>query len=103
MNGKRTLTLQSVFNDILSADYKRSYCILPLFHEDEQYGLLAVEVNTYELCVYDSLNGSISSTIKSMLLTGKLSGMNRKLEKANEQKTRFFINIAHEMKTRYCV
>jgi signal transduction histidine kinase len=80
-------------------DDKRSYCILPLFHEDEQYGLIAVEVNTYVLCVYDSLNGPIGSTIKSILLTEELNSMNRKLEKTNEHKIHFFINIEHEMKT----
>ncbi|MBN1698653.1 MAG: substrate-binding domain-containing protein [Spirochaetales bacterium] len=103
---EKTLVLQSVFGDILVHDERRSSCILPLFYEDEQYGFIAVDVNNYASLVYDTLNGPIGSTIKNMRLMVEVKSVNEKLEetnrmlyKANEQKTQFFINVAHEMKT----
>ncbi len=92
-------SLNSVFDDVLSGAERRSYCILPLLFENEQYGLLAVEVNTDFSIVYDTLNSPIGNSIRSALLMEEVSSMNRKLEEANEQKTRFFINVAHETKT----
>ncbi len=101
-----TLSLHSVFGDILSGTERRSYCIFPLLFENEQYGLLAAEVNIDVSFVYDTLNSPIANSIKSMLLMEEVSAMNLKLEeansllqRANEQKTQFFINVAHETKT----
>ena len=82
------------------------FCILPILYKDEQYGLLAMEVNLYSMIAYDILSNQIGNSIKSMILMEEVKTMNQKLEEtnrmllySNEQKTQFFINVAHETKT----
>ncbi|MBN2442628.1 MAG: substrate-binding domain-containing protein [Spirochaetales bacterium] len=106
-DSKKIISLSTVFNDILSlcepgqsdSGNRQSYCILPLLYKDEHYGLLALEVNVYSSIAYDALSSQIGNSIKSMLLMEEVKRMNQKLLHVNEQKTRFFINIAHETKT----
>ena len=49
--------------------------------------------------IYDTLTHQIGSSIKNMLLGEKVTSMIRQLKRTNEQKTQFFINMAHETKT----
>jgi signal transduction histidine kinase/DNA-binding NarL/FixJ family response regulator len=95
----RLLPLDSVFIDMLSGNGRRSYCITPLLHEDELYGLLAMEMNPFVPFEYETLSTQIGNSIKSIKLIEEVSDMNAKLKEANEQKSQFFINIAHETKT----
>ncbi|MBN2441468.1 MAG: substrate-binding domain-containing protein [Spirochaetales bacterium] len=96
---KKNIPLNSIFDEILSGSSEKSYCILPLLHENEQYGLLAMEVNLNSAGTYDILYTQLANCIKSINLTKEVERINQKLHHSNKQKTRFFINVAHEMKT----
>jgi signal transduction histidine kinase len=105
-NRKNIISLNSLFDEILSARKRRSYCHLPLLYKDEQYGLLAMEVTIQSSIAYDTLSIQIGNSINGTRLVEEVSDMNQKLEEsnrllrhANEEKTRFFINVAHETRT----
>ncbi len=89
---------KAIFDEILYKRPDRSFCILPLLFKEEQYGLLAMEVNLSTSLPYDVSN-HIGSSIKNILLGEEVTAVNRQLVQSNEQKTRFFINVAHETKT----
>jgi signal transduction histidine kinase/DNA-binding LacI/PurR family transcriptional regulator/DNA-binding NarL/FixJ family response regulator len=102
----KIIPIHKVFDEILSGSKRQSYSILPVLYKDEQYGLLIIEVDVYSSIAYDTLSSQIGNSIKSMMLMEEVSKINQKFEKtnslllkANEQKTRFFINVAHETKT----
>jgi DNA-binding LacI/PurR family transcriptional regulator/signal transduction histidine kinase/DNA-binding NarL/FixJ family response regulator len=88
-----------IFDDILNRRPDRSYCVLPLLFKEEKYGLMVMEVNILTSLVYDTLSSHIGSSIKNILLGEEVTAMNRQLLQSNEQKTQFFINVAHETKT----
>ncbi|MBN2135443.1 MAG: response regulator [Acidobacteria bacterium] len=81
-----------VFDEILTGSKRISYCILPLHYQNDIYGLAAMEVSMQSAYTYDALSNQIGNTIRGLMLM-------EKLRKANEQKTQFFINVAHETKT----
>ncbi|MBN2535799.1 MAG: substrate-binding domain-containing protein, partial [Spirochaetales bacterium] len=88
-----------IFDDILYKRPDRSYCILPLLFKEEKFGLLVMEVNIFTSLVYDTLSSHIGSSIKNIRTGEEMAAMNRQLLQSNKQKTRFFINVAHETKT----
>ncbi len=88
-----------IFDEILIKKKNRSFCILPLLFKEEKYGILVIEVNTTASLVYDTLSHHVGSSIKNMLLAEEVTAVNQKLRQSNEQKTQFFINVAHETKT----
>ncbi|MBN1697227.1 MAG: substrate-binding domain-containing protein [Spirochaetales bacterium] len=96
---KDTVAETVIFDHILTWRPGRSYCMLPLLSKGEKYGLLVMEVNLYTSLVFDTLSSHIGSSIRNMLLGEEVIAMNRQLIQADEQKTRFFINVAHETKT----
>ena len=88
-----------ILPELLSEKLNRSLCLLPLMFKEKKYGFLIIEVNEMAYLLYDTLSHQIGSSIKHMLLSEKVTAMNQQLKLANEQKTQFFINIAHETKT----
>jgi DNA-binding LacI/PurR family transcriptional regulator/signal transduction histidine kinase/DNA-binding NarL/FixJ family response regulator len=95
---EKKITEKAIFDDILYKKPNRFYCILPLSFKEEQYGLLAMEVNLSTSLPYDVSN-HIGSSIKNILLGEEVTTVNRQLVQSNEQRTQFFINVAHETKT----
>ncbi len=89
----------AIFDDIIGRNPGRSFCILSLSFKEEKYGLLVMEVNMATSLVYDTLGNHIASSIRNIRLGEEVNAVNRRLLQSNEQKTRFFINVAHETKT----
>ncbi len=103
--------------NIKDSSRRLSLIILPLYFEKENLGYLVMEIGATDGSVYEMLGVQVASALKGASLveevqnyangleskvkerTAELERLNRELELANEQKTRFFINIAHETKS----
>lgn len=103
----KNYSFASLTHDLLTQGQQRcSYVVLPLVLRDEAFGFLIMDVNLDAWLVYETIRSQISSSLKSIFLIKDVHEANRELAEANdklklaqEQKTRFFINIAHETKT----
>jgi DNA-binding LacI/PurR family transcriptional regulator/signal transduction histidine kinase/DNA-binding NarL/FixJ family response regulator len=106
----RSVLKKYTWNELMGfmaqTDTRYSCCILPLVYRGTQFGFLLLDVNLNAWIAYESIRSQISSCLKSIFLLDEIGRVNRDLEKANKklrvsdiQKTRFFINIAHDTKT----
>jgi len=87
-----------------------SYIIMPLYFKTDQLGFVIFEIGPLDGAIYETLSTQLGSAIKGAKLSNQLKKYTNNLEKkvaqrtkellkANKQKTRFFINLAHETKT----
>jgi signal transduction histidine kinase/DNA-binding LacI/PurR family transcriptional regulator/DNA-binding NarL/FixJ family response regulator len=102
---KKVYSAETLFASFFQ-DSSHSFCFLPVLFRDEQSGFLLAEVNLSAWIAYETIRSQVSVSLKNMFLIEEIQSMNRRLAKANKklsqsekQKTRFFINIAHETKT----
>ncbi|MBN2534034.1 MAG: substrate-binding domain-containing protein [Spirochaetales bacterium] len=91
--------------------------VFPLFLQNEPLGFFLCDTESLDLIKQETLAGELSSTLKAAEYieeirlyssdleakiqerTIELEHAKKKLEEANEQKTQFFINLAHDTKT----
>lgn len=87
-----------------------SKMVMPLFFKEQQLGYAIFEVGTDYGIVYETLATQISNAIKGVKTSEKLQRYNeeleskvfertKQLEKINQQKSQFFMNLTHETKT----
>lgn len=87
-----------------------SKMVMPLFFKEQQLGYVIFEVGTDYGIVYETLATQISNAIKGVRTSEKLQRYNeeleskvfertKQLEKINQQKSQFFMNLTHETKT----
>lgn len=100
-------SINSDFTFIAAANKSEGhFCLLPLLFDEEQYGFLFMTMKMSSWLAYETLRAQVSSSLKNIYLldqvnhmNAELIGMNQKLKNTEEQKTRFFINMAHETRT----
>ncbi|MBN2442607.1 MAG: substrate-binding domain-containing protein [Spirochaetales bacterium] len=90
--GMRFATSELLSKEIIKKHGWQSWVILPLYYKQEQFGYILMDSETSHEHFYWSIRNQISGTLKEIHLL-------EETRKANEQKTQFFINVAHETKT----
>jgi DNA-binding LacI/PurR family transcriptional regulator/signal transduction histidine kinase len=67
VNGRRFPTHQLVPNGILPSERRHSLMIIPLFFQEEHFGLAIFEAGPQEGSVYEALHGQLSSALKGAM------------------------------------
>lgn len=80
-------------NNWMDSDNRQDLVLLPLSFGQERYGYMLLEFNqSISINIYDTLIISLSSALHGSLLV-------ERIEREVENRTNFFVNIAHEIKT----
>ncbi|MBN2735541.1 MAG: substrate-binding domain-containing protein [Spirochaetales bacterium] len=75
------------------------WVVYALFFGEQQLGYLLLTNDSHHEHLFRNLRNQISSAIMGARLLDETRRANELLKEANQQKTRFFINVAHETKT----
>jgi signal transduction histidine kinase/DNA-binding LacI/PurR family transcriptional regulator/DNA-binding response OmpR family regulator len=97
--GLRFATVEFLPKEIVLKQGWNSWVIMPLFYKEEQLGYVLVDSDAPHEDIHWNLRNQISSALKGARLLDETRKANDLLVQANEQKTQFFINVAHETKT----
>ena len=73
--------------------------VLPLFHREEQMGMVVMEVGPRYGGLYEAVREQISSALKRIQLHDRVVDARRQAEEANALKTRFLSTVTHELRT----
>lgn len=98
-NGLRFPTHQLVPDGLLPVGRTYSYIVEPLYYRTDQLGFVFFEVGPHEKSVYETLQGQISSALRSNQLFQEAAEGRRLAEEANRLKTRFLSIVSHELRT----
>jgi DNA-binding LacI/PurR family transcriptional regulator/signal transduction histidine kinase len=96
--------LRFTTSELLPAEIVRklgweSWVILALYFREEQLGYVLMDSDAPHEHIHWNLRNQISSALKGAWLLDETRRANNLLVQVNEQKTQFFINVAHETKT----
>ncbi len=97
--GLRFDTSELLPSEIIRRQGWNSWVILALYFKEEQIGYILMDSDAPHEHIHWNLRNQISSALKGARLIEETRKANSLLVQANEQKTQFFINVAHETKT----
>ncbi len=97
--GLRFATMQLLPEEIISKQGWKSWVAIALYYHAEQLGYVLMDSDAPYENIYWSFRKQISGALKGACLLEEIRKANSLLMEANEQKTQFFINVAHETKT----
>jgi DNA-binding LacI/PurR family transcriptional regulator/signal transduction histidine kinase/DNA-binding NarL/FixJ family response regulator len=98
-DGLRFATAELLPAEIVRKQGWKSWVILALYFSEEQLGYILMDSEAPHENLHWNLRNQISSALKGARLLDETRKANSLLREANEQKTQFFINVAHETKT----
>jgi DNA-binding LacI/PurR family transcriptional regulator/signal transduction histidine kinase/DNA-binding NarL/FixJ family response regulator len=98
-DGLRFATAELLPAEIVRKQGWKSWVVLPLYFNQEQLGYMLMDSEAPHEHLHWNLRNQISSALKGARLLEETRRANILLKEANEQKTQFFINVAHETKT----
>ena len=73
--------------------------VLPLFHRNEQLGMVVMEMGPRYAGLYEAVRDQISGALKRIQLHERVVEARRMAEEANALKTRFLSTVTHELRT----
>ena len=73
--------------------------VLPLFHRNEQLGMVVMEMGPRYAGLYEGMRDQISGALKRIQLHERVVEARRIAEEANAVKTRFLSTVTHELRT----
>jgi len=97
--GLRFATAQLLPDEIVMKQGWQSWVIIALYFDEEQLGYILIDSDAPYENIYWNLRKQISGALKGDRLLNEIRKAYDLLIEANEQKTQFFINVAHETKT----
>ncbi len=97
--GRQFPATQLMPEDLLTAPQPAVLVVLPLFHRQEQMGMVVMEVGPRYGGLYEAVREQISSALKRIQLHDRVVEARRQAEEANALKTRFLSTVTHELRT----
>ena len=97
--GLRFATAELLPAEVVRKQGWKSWVIIALYFNQEQLGYMLMDSEAPHENIHWSLRTQISGALKTGRLFGEIRNAYNLLMEANEQKTQFFINVAHETRT----
>ncbi|MBN2444234.1 MAG: substrate-binding domain-containing protein, partial [Spirochaetales bacterium] len=97
--GLRFHTENLLPEEIINREGWKNWVVMALYFQNEQFGFMFIDSEIPNKNIYNNLRKQISTALKGNQLLKETRKANNLLNEANEQKTQFFINLAHETKT----
>ncbi|MBN2439929.1 MAG: substrate-binding domain-containing protein [Spirochaetales bacterium] len=97
--GMRFATCELLPKEIIRKQGWNSWVILALYFREEQIGYMLMDSDAPYENIHWNLRNQISSALKGARLLDETRKANEFFVQVNEQKTQFFINVAHETRT----